>query len=98
MLGVGGCARLPENVGRTESFALSQNPSHTIILIGGILRHDQALLGGKHELAEERAREWMARYPGRFYLELHRTGRDGDETHLHAAVKLAQELQCPVVA
>ena len=40
----------------------------------------------------------MDLYPGRFYLELHRTGREGDETHLHAAVALASELQCPVVA
>jgi DNA polymerase-3 subunit alpha len=58
----------------------------------------QALLGEKAELATERARYWMTLYPQRFYLELHRTGREGDETHLHAAVALAQELQCPVVA
>jgi DNA polymerase-3 subunit alpha len=58
----------------------------------------QALVGGKRELALERAKQWMALYPGQFYLELHRTGREGDETHLHAAVELAEELQCPVVA
>ncbi len=58
----------------------------------------QALLGGKDTLAQERARFWMDLYPGRFYLELHRTGREGDENHLHAAVELADELQCPVVA
>lgn len=58
----------------------------------------QALMGDKEALALERARYWMTLYPQRFYLELHRAGRDGDETHLHAAVKLAQELQCPVVA
>ncbi len=58
----------------------------------------QALLGGKVELARDRARYWMEMYPGRFYLELHRTGREGDETCLHATVALAQELQCPVVA
>ena len=58
----------------------------------------QALLGDKGALAAERARYWMDLYPQRFYLELHRTGREGDEAHLHAAVKLAQELQCPVVA
>jgi DNA polymerase-3 subunit alpha len=58
----------------------------------------QALLGEKAELAAERARYWMGLYPQRFYLELHRTGREGDETHLHAAVTLAQALQCPVVA
>ncbi len=58
----------------------------------------QALLGDRAALAAERARYWMELYPRRFYLELHRTGREGDESHLHAAVKLAQELQCPVVA
>jgi len=58
----------------------------------------QALLGGKGALAEERARHWMAVFPRRYYLELHRTGREGDERHLHAAVDLAQKLLCPVVA
>jgi DNA polymerase III subunit alpha len=58
----------------------------------------QALLGGKTELAAQRTRDWMALYPQRFYLELHRTGREGDEDHVHAAVALAQQLQCPVVA
>ncbi|HEY6132202.1 MAG TPA: DNA polymerase III subunit alpha [Halioglobus sp.] len=58
----------------------------------------QALLGERVALAAERARYWMALYPRRFYLELHRTGREGDEAHLHAAVQLAQDLQCPVVA
>ena len=41
--------------------------------------------GGKFQsaqaLAEERARYWMQLYPGRFYLELHRAGRDGDGRH-----------------
>lgn len=58
----------------------------------------QALLGGKQDLAAQRARYWLNLFPQRYYLELHRAGRDGDETHLHAAVSLAQELQCPVVA
>ncbi|MBN7797517.1 DNA polymerase III subunit alpha [Parahaliea mediterranea] len=58
----------------------------------------QAILGGKPQLAEERARFWLETYPGRFYFELHRTGREGDETALHGAVALAEQLQCPVVA
>ena len=58
----------------------------------------QALLGGKADQARQRAQFWMDLYPGRFYLELHRTGREGDEAHVHAAVALAGELQCPVVA
>ena len=58
----------------------------------------QALLAGKADIAGDRLRHWMDLYPGRFYLELHRTGREGDEAHVHAAVALAGEYQCPVVA
>jgi DNA polymerase-3 subunit alpha len=58
----------------------------------------QALLGEKADLYLKRAQQWMDIYPERFYLELHRTGREGDETHLHAAVALAEQLSCPVVA
>ncbi len=58
----------------------------------------QALLAERVELAEQRARFWMDTFPLGFYLELHRTGREGDEAHLHAAVALADSLQCPVVA
>ncbi|MEH6582829.1 MAG: DNA polymerase III subunit alpha [Halioglobus sp.] len=58
----------------------------------------QALIAGKLDIARERARYWMNLYPDRYYLELHRTGREGDEAQVHAAVELADELQCPVVA
>lgn len=58
----------------------------------------QALLHGQPEEARERLIGWMADFPGRFYLELQRTGRAGDEDYLHAAVELAAELDCPVVA
>ncbi len=58
----------------------------------------QALVSEKTDLAEQRARYWMDLYPGRFYLELHRTGREGDERHVHGAVALAASLGCPVVA
>ncbi len=58
----------------------------------------QALVGGKPDLAKERAQCWQQLYPQRFYLELHRTGHVGDERHVHAAVDLAAQLQLPVVA
>ncbi|MFT6050954.1 MAG: DNA polymerase-3 subunit alpha [Halioglobus sp.] len=58
----------------------------------------QALVASKLELATERAQYWMDLYPDRFYLELHRTGREGEELHVHAAVALAEQLSCPVVA
>ncbi|KGE04491.1 DNA polymerase III subunit alpha [Pseudohaliea rubra] len=58
----------------------------------------RALVAGRRQQAAERLAEWMNRYPGRFYLEVHRTGREGDEDHLHGAVALAGEAGCPVVA
>lgn len=57
-----------------------------------------ALLAGRAAQAKELLQDWMADFPTRFYLELQRTGRENDENHLHEAVALAQELQCPVVA
>ncbi|WP_116364773.1 DNA polymerase III subunit alpha [Parahaliea mediterranea] len=78
---------------------LQQKAEGVLALSGGAAGDvGQAIVGGKPELAEQRARFWMQTYPGRFYLELHRTGRAGDETALHGAVALAQTLELPVVA
>ncbi len=57
-----------------------------------------ALLGGRQAQAQELLAGWMHDFPNRFYLELQRTGRENDENHLHAAVALASEMNCPVVA
>lgn len=58
----------------------------------------QALLAGDEALAETRLREWMAVFPDRFYLEVQRTSRVGDEEYLHAAVALADRVEAPLVA
>ena len=58
----------------------------------------QALISGKRDVARELLKGWMELYPDRFYLELQRTGREGEEDYLHSAVELATELACPVVA
>ena len=55
-------------------------------------------MGGKGELAQARLQAWMERYPGRFTWSCIARGREGDELHLHAAIELAEQLQCPVVA
>lgn len=57
-----------------------------------------ALVGGRAAQAQELLQGWMKDFPNRFYIELQRTGRENDENHLHAAVHLATEMQCPVVA
>ncbi|MEQ5837619.1 DNA polymerase III subunit alpha [Marinobacter sp. NFXS9] len=58
----------------------------------------RALLAGKADLARERAEYWKRLFPDAYYLELHRTGRQGDEDCLHLSVELADELELPVVA
>ncbi len=58
----------------------------------------QALLADEQEEAEQRLQYWNNLFPDRFYLELQRTERSGDENWLHAAVALAEQYQLPVVA
>jgi len=58
----------------------------------------QALLAGAPEQARQRAAHWQALFPDRFYLELQRTGRSGEEEYIGAALALAGALDLPVVA
>ncbi|NWN83305.1 MAG: DNA polymerase III subunit alpha [Halomonas sp.] len=62
---------------------------------GDIGRH---LLGDHPDDAREVLAQWNAAFPGRFYLELSRTGRPGEEECLHLCVELAAETGTPVVA
>ncbi len=58
----------------------------------------QLLLAEKADLASQQA-SWLASlYGDRFYLEVQRTSRPGDEDCLHASVALASQLGLPVVA
>jgi DNA polymerase-3 subunit alpha len=58
----------------------------------------KALLAGNRELASQCLDYWQHLFPDNFYLEVQRTGREGDEEHLHAAVALAEASGIPVVA
>jgi len=58
----------------------------------------QALLAGKRDLAAELMTEWLRLFADNYYLELQRTGREGEEDYLHAAVDLAGTMGIPVVA
>lgn len=58
----------------------------------------QKLLTGHSDEAESLLEEWQTALGDRFYLELQRTGRPGDENYLHAAVELASRCPCAVVA
>ncbi|MDN3521361.1 DNA polymerase III subunit alpha [Halomonas ramblicola] len=62
---------------------------------GEIGRH---LLSDHHAEARELLEAWNAAFPGRFYLELTRTGRPLEEECVHLSVDLAVETATPVVA
>ncbi|WP_327439881.1 DNA polymerase III subunit alpha [Pseudomonas donghuensis] len=57
-----------------------------------------ALLNGNPDEAEALLRDWLQMFPERFYVEVQRTNRAGDEEYLHAAVALADKLDAPLVA
>ncbi len=57
-----------------------------------------SLVAGRQDEAEVLLQGWMKDFPNRYYLELHRTNRENDEEHVHAAVALAAKMDCPIVA
>ena len=58
----------------------------------------RALLADDQAQAESLLAEWQAVFPERFFLELQRTSRVGDEEHVHAAVALAERCGAALVA
>ncbi|ALM51351.1 DNA polymerase III subunit alpha [Halomonas huangheensis] len=56
------------------------------------------LLSDHQHEAHQVLEEWTSAFPGRFYLELTRTGRPLEEDCVHASVALALETDTPVVA
>ncbi|NGP53612.1 DNA polymerase III subunit alpha [Thioalkalivibrio sp. XN8] len=58
----------------------------------------RALMAGRRDTAEACLAFWRERFPERYYLELQRTGREGDEYHVAEAVSLAAATGTPVVA
>lgn len=58
----------------------------------------KALLAGDKALAETYLRQFTELYPGRFYLEIQRTGRADEAICNEQTVRLAQEHNLPLVA
>ncbi|MGA1562919.1 MAG: PHP domain-containing protein, partial [Gammaproteobacteria bacterium] len=78
---------------------LLANAEGLILLSGGRVGDvGQALLANDIDLARERAESWQQAFGDRFYFELIRAGRAGEEEVLHAQLKLAAKLNVPVVA
>ncbi len=57
----------------------------------------RAMLSGKG-MADDLVDEWMRLFPGRFYLEIQRTGRVGEDVIIAESVRLGLAKNCPLVA
>jgi len=78
---------------------LSEGTEGMIALSGAHLGEVGAtLLKGNEASARQYAREYAGLFPGRFYLEVQRSGFPRDEAHLRGSLHLAAELGLPVVA
>ncbi|MFP7722825.1 DNA polymerase III subunit alpha [Lysobacter sp. A3-1-A15] len=54
--------------------------------------------GGRHELAEAAVADWQGVFDDRLFLELTRTGRDGEDAYNSLALHLSAKRGLPVVA
>ncbi|MDZ4349625.1 MAG: DNA polymerase III subunit alpha [Xanthomonadaceae bacterium] len=69
-----------------------------ILLAGRDSLPGQHLAAGRLELADTVLAQWRDLFPDRLYLELTRTGRDGEEVFNSAAVALAERFDLPLLA
>ncbi len=87
-------------VPRLERSWLSRENLAGLIALSGALEGDvgRALVNGREADAERALDEWRALFPGRYYLELQRLGRQFEESYIAAAVALAARARLPLVA
>ncbi|MBM3202517.1 DNA polymerase III subunit alpha [Candidatus Woesearchaeota archaeon] len=71
-----------------------------LIVLSGGLRGDvgKALMAGHCSEANRLLTDWLAVFGDRYYLELQRTGRPGEESYIEQAIALAANHHVPVVA
>ena len=71
-----------------------------LIAISGCMEGDvgRALVNGKEKDADQALSRWLELFGDRFYIELQRLGRPGEEPYIASAVSLASKRGVPVVA
>jgi len=79
---------------------LDAEQSRGLIMLSGGREGDvgRALTAGNLDEARQRLRHWERLFGDRYYLQLSRTGREGEEDYLQEAVDLAIAEGVPVVA
>jgi len=71
-----------------------------MVAISGAMEGDvgRFLVNGKEREADQALTRWLELFDGRFYVELQRLGRPGEEPYIASAVSLASKRGVPVVA
>jgi len=79
---------------------LTRENCEGLIALSGGARGDvgRALVAGHEVIANERLAAWLAIFGDRYYLELSRTGRAGEDTYVRRALETASSSGVPVVA
>ena len=79
---------------------LSRETAEGLIALSGGVHGDigRAIVAGHPDQAAERLKRWQDVFGDRFYIELARTGRNGEEDYVQQAVTLAAATGTPVVA
>jgi len=74
--------------------------SEGVIILSGAQHGDVGvgLMKNNAKILDSALEFYKTHFPDRFYLELIRTGRQGEEDYLHLAVELAEQRDLPVVA
>ena len=79
---------------------LDESRSKSLIALSGGINGDigRALAGGHENTAAKRLDHWLSVFRDRFYLEVSRVGRPGEEACLQSTIRLAGARSVPVVA
>ena len=87
-------------VAMAEREWLTRESCAGLIALSGALHGDvgRALVSNHYDVAEKRLASWLDVFGDRFYLELVRTGRSGEEEYVQSALGLASSMSVPVVA
>ena len=90
--------RVPEGpLARREWF---EEYGEGLIILSGGVRGDvgRYLLKGNADKADASARFWKRVFLGRYYLEVYRTGREGEDAYFNRVLPLAAREKLPLVA
>lgn len=90
-----------QHLGKPRAHAdwIAEHAEGLIALSGGRMGDiGQALLQDNDEKAQALATRWKTHFPDRFYLEIQRTDRKDEAIYNEKAIKLAENLELPLVA